>query len=96
VIAKNSVAARTIAESGLRQGIGRYRERLLLIPYPRESIAAANSRDLDNESSRSGRAMERQDGFSSPRNNLARRMREILCTKLGSAEVAITVATPNS
>ena len=41
-------------------------------------MAAANSKDLESESSKSGRAIERQDGFSSPRNNLARRMREIL------------------
>jgi hypothetical protein len=87
---------KTIAESFNRQLIGRYLDLFRLTPYPRASIAAASSSDLDSESSRSGSAIERHDGFSSPRNNLARRIREILCTKLGRADVAITVATPNS
>ena len=59
-------------------------------------MAAANSNDRESESSSKGRAMDLQDGFSSPRNARARLMRDALRTNWGSAEVAMTVATPNS
>ena len=49
------------AKSVLRQVIGRYRERFLLTPYPRLSIAAAKSKDRARDSSSNGIATLFQD-----------------------------------
>ena len=65
-----------IAESAKRQEIGRYLVRDLWTPKPRASIAAARSSDLESASSKRGRAIDLNLGFSSPLNIRARLIRE--------------------